>query len=91
MKDGVLIVNTARAGLIDEAALYEGLKSGKVGGAGLDVFEEEPYLGPLNEFPGNVILTPHIGAFAGNYRYDMEKEALENMIKGLQRTHSVKV
>ena len=42
MKDGVMIVNASRGGIIDEQALFEGLKSGKVGGAALDVFETEP-------------------------------------------------
>lgn len=62
MKDGVRIVNCARGGLIDEAALADALKSGKVKGAALDVFATEP----LTESPffemNNVILTPHLGA-----------------------------
>jgi D-3-phosphoglycerate dehydrogenase len=62
MKDGVRIINCARGGLIDEAALYEALKSGKVAGAALDVFLEEPAeKNPLFELP-NVICTPHLGA-----------------------------
>ena len=62
MKDGVRIINCARGGLIDEAALLAGLKSGKVAGAALDVFLEEPAVNnPLFELP-NVICTPHLGA-----------------------------
>jgi D-3-phosphoglycerate dehydrogenase len=61
-KKGVRIINCARGGLIDEAALYEALKSGQVAGAALDVFLEEPAQNnPLFELP-NVICTPHLGA-----------------------------
>ena len=62
VKPGVRIVNTARGGLIDEDALVEALKSGRVGGAGIDVFENEPVTThPLFELP-NVVVTPHLGA-----------------------------
>jgi len=62
MKDGVRIINCARGGLIDEAALADALKSGKVAGAALDVFLEEPAVdNPLFGLP-NVICTPHLGA-----------------------------
>lgn len=62
MKDGVYLINTARGGAIDEEALLEALNSGKVAGAGLDVFDAEPNpRKALLEHP-NVTLTPHIGA-----------------------------
>ncbi len=62
MRDGVRILNVARGGLIDEAALKEALDSGKVGGAALDVFPAEPMTeNPLFGYP-NVIVTPHLGA-----------------------------
>ena len=62
MKDGVRIVSTARGGIIDEAALLNALNSGKVAGAALDVFEQEPPgLTDLVSHP-RVITTPHIGA-----------------------------
>ncbi len=62
MKDGVRIINCARGGIIDEKALYDAIKSGKVAGAALDVFEEEPPLeSPLLSLD-HVIVTPHLGA-----------------------------
>jgi D-3-phosphoglycerate dehydrogenase len=63
MKNGVRVINCARGGLIDEAALYQAIKSGKVAGAALDVFESEP---PPADQPllqlDEVIVTPHLGA-----------------------------
>ena len=61
MKDGVMIINSARGEMIDEDALFEAVKSGKVSCAALDVFRSEPYKGKLSELD-NVYLTPHIGA-----------------------------
>ncbi len=63
MRDGVRILNVARGGLIDDAALKDALDSGKVGGAALDVFPSEPITDyPLFEGYPNVIVTPHLGA-----------------------------
>jgi D-3-phosphoglycerate dehydrogenase len=61
MKAGVRLVNAARGELVDEAALLEALRSGKVGAAALDVFSAEPYEGPLLELD-NVVVTPHLAA-----------------------------
>ncbi len=62
MKKGVRIVNSARGGIVDEEALYEALKSGKVAAAALDVFEKEPPVGNRLLELDNVIATPHLGA-----------------------------
>ncbi|HTJ83335.1 MAG TPA: phosphoglycerate dehydrogenase [Polyangiaceae bacterium] len=64
MQDGVRLVNAARGELIDEDALVAALRSGKVAGAALDVYSEEPYSGPLLEFD-NVVATPHLAASTG--------------------------
>ena len=62
MKKTACIINTSRGGTIDEDALYQALKEGRLGGAALDVFEKEPAVGtPLAQLD-NVVLTPHIGA-----------------------------
>jgi D-3-phosphoglycerate dehydrogenase len=61
MRDGVRIINAARGELVDEGALVAGLESGKVAGAAIDVFAEEPYSGPLLSAP-NIIVTPHLAA-----------------------------
>jgi D-3-phosphoglycerate dehydrogenase len=64
MRPGVRIVNAARGPLLDEDALLAALRSGKVAGAALDVFGEEPYSGPLLELD-NVVVTPHLAASTG--------------------------
>jgi D-3-phosphoglycerate dehydrogenase len=62
MKKSAMVINCARGGLIDETALYEALKAGKIAGAALDVFEHEPPTGsPLLELD-NTVFTPHLGA-----------------------------
>ena len=65
MKDGIVIINCARGGLINEIELKEALESGKIGAAAIDVFENEPKIetSPLIEYKkNNMILTPHLGA-----------------------------
>ncbi|MBF0556488.1 MAG: phosphoglycerate dehydrogenase [Nitrospirae bacterium] len=62
MKDGVKIINCARGGIVDEAALYEAIKAGKVSGAALDVFEKEPPENSPLLTLYEVICTPHLGA-----------------------------
>ncbi len=62
MRDGVYVVNAARGGIVDEAALKAALDSGKVAGAALDVYESEPSPDPELVERANVVCTPHIGA-----------------------------
>lgn len=83
MKHGVIIINTARGGLIDEKVLLKELKSGKVKFAALDVFEEEPYRGALLSCKENTILTPHIASSAKEAREKMEEETVNNLVKAL--------
>ena len=79
MKDGVVIVNTARGPIIDEAALVHALNSGKVFSAGLDVFEEEPKIHPGLMKNENVVLLPHVGTSTWESQKDMELLVLENL------------
>lgn len=79
MKSGALLVNCARGGLVDEVALAENLKTGRLGGAFLDVFAAEPYQGDLIELP-NTLLSPHIGSYASECRLQMELEAVANLL-----------
>lgn len=80
MKKGSWLCNMSRGGVVDEAALCDLLKSGYIQGAALDVFENEPYQGPLSGLP-NVILTPHIGSYAREARIRMETEAVNNLMQ----------
>lgn len=82
LKHGVFILNAARGELIDEHALIDALNSGKVAGAWLDTYMEEPYGGSLCDYP-QVILTPHIGSYTLECRKQMENEAVENLIAAL--------
>ncbi|MFS0779951.1 phosphoglycerate dehydrogenase [Neobacillus sp. 3P2-tot-E-2] len=83
MKDGVIIVNTARGELICEDDLYEALISGKVKAAGLDVFEGEPPLNNKLLELENVIATPHIGGQSIQSSIKLGIQAAQNVIKYL--------
>jgi D-3-phosphoglycerate dehydrogenase len=81
MKDGVIIVNAARGGAIDEAALLEALESGKIFGAGLDVFENEPTPSDALLHHPRISLSPHIGAATGQAQANIGIELAEKIIE----------
>jgi glyoxylate reductase len=83
MKPSAILVNTSRGPVIDEQALVEALKSGKLGGAGLDVFEFEPKVNPDLLRMDNVVLAPHIASASHATRERMATLAAENCIAGL--------
>ncbi len=80
MKPGSRLINTARGYLVEEAALLENLKSGRLSGAALDVFGEEPYSGPLCGLP-QVLLTPHVATLTRASRAAMELRSAQNVIE----------
>lgn len=82
MKEGSFIINTSRGSIVNEKELISLLYNKHLGGAALDVFENEPDVGSLKEFD-NVILTAHIGASAHKSRYLMELGAAEDCIRVL--------
>ncbi|CAI7631940.1 NAD-dependent D-isomer specific 2-hydroxyacid dehydrogenase [Penicillium freii] len=85
MKDGVVIVNTARGALIDEKALVAALDSGKVRSAGLDVYECEPQIEPGLVSNPNVMLLPHIGTGTYETQKEMEILVLDNLRSAVQK------
>jgi D-3-phosphoglycerate dehydrogenase len=81
MKPGVLVINAARGGIVDEAALLEALQSGRCGGAALDVFEQEP---PPADHPllqrDDVVLTPHLGAATEQAQLNVARAIAEQVV-----------
>jgi D-3-phosphoglycerate dehydrogenase / 2-oxoglutarate reductase len=80
MKPGVMIVNCSRGGIVDEKALYDGLVSGKVAGAALDVFETEPPGGNPLLTLDNFICTPHLGASTAEAQENVAVAVAEQMV-----------
>jgi D-3-phosphoglycerate dehydrogenase len=86
MKEGVRIINCARGGIVDEEALAEGIRAGKVAGAALDVFVTEPPPAdhPLLQLP-EVVVTPHLGASTGEAQVNVAVAIAEQVVAFLQR------
>ena len=74
------LINIARGSLVDEAALIDALRSGRLGAAALDVFEAEPQVPAALREMDNVVLTPHVGSLTTETRYAMGKLALDNLL-----------
>lgn len=85
IQPGVFLLSSARGGLIDEDALIKSLEEGKIKGAWIDSFNQEPYSGPLTKFR-QVILTPHVGSYTIECRRSMETESVENLLNALKNS-----
>ena len=79
LKPGAFLINTARGDVVDEAALVDALRGGRLAGAGLDVFEREPQVAPELVAMENVVLLPHLGSATRETRVAMGMRALENL------------
>jgi glyoxylate reductase len=84
MKKTAYLINTSRGPVVDEAALVRALISGRIAGAGLDVYENEPELAPGLARLENVVLLPHLGSATVGTRTRMSLMAAENLLQGLR-------
>ena len=82
MKPDALLINTARGGIVNEADLYAVMQAGHLGGVAVDVFEQEPYDGPLREIE-RCLLTAHMGSMSVDCRTRMEIEATQEAVRFL--------
>jgi len=80
MKPTAVLINTSRGGIVDEGALAAALRSHRLAGAAIDVFEPEPYTGILTDVDG-CILTCHMGSMSEDCRIAMESEAAEEVVR----------
>lgn len=90
IKNGAFIINTARGGILDEEALYNAIKNGKLSGAALDVFEEEP-LSPQSKLLEleNVIVTPHSAALTRESKKRMARIVADDVVRVLKKRRPV--
>ena len=79
MKSDAILINTARGSVVDEAALAQALVDGRIGGAGLDVYEREPQVHPMLLDAPNVVLLPHMGSATTETREAMGRQAVINL------------
>ena len=79
MKSDAIIINTSRGGIVNELDLFKHLSLNQEFSAGIDVFEEEPYKGPMKELD-NILISPHIGSSTKKSRYLMEVSAVKEVI-----------
>jgi len=96
MKKGVMIVNCARGGIIDENALKEAIESGQVGAAAIDVYEDEPKieLSPLIKLEKGIVLTPHLGASTSEAQLNVAIDVagqIRDVLTGGQATTAVNI
>jgi glyoxylate/hydroxypyruvate/2-ketogluconate reductase len=83
MKPTAVLINASRGPVVDERALVQALKGGKIAGAGLDVYENEPQVEPVLMELKNVVLAPHIASASNETRLRMATMAAENLVAGL--------
>lgn len=84
MKPTAILINTARGSIVDETALVEALRAGRIAGAGLDVFEDEPAMKPGLADLNNVVVLPHIGSATVGTRTRMAMMAAQNLLDVLR-------
>ncbi len=84
MKPSAILINSTRGGVVDDAALIDVLKKGRIRGAGLDVYENEPKLNPEFLKLDNVVLAPHVGSSTEATRKAMAMLAAQNLVAALQ-------
>ncbi len=89
MKDGACLINLARGPVVDEAALIAALRSGRLAGAALDVFADEPTVPDELRAMENVVLTPHLGGGSREGRREAQKQCVENVLRVLRGEHPI--